>query len=304
MGTRENIIAGANMYFRAQGVKQDKANAMLNQILRQQGLDLQQEGVNAQKEKLLRTPTREEKLTDAAALADYKESLRRGGQPFEPWKLPDGTVQNIQRGQRPPKGAVPIKQKGIQLGFDADGKIKNLSIGGSSMGGMEKKVKGAIETKLYAVKEQRSRVGEIMGNYKREWLEWPTRLGGSWDSVKEKMGKKLPKEKVERLSKMQTFRSSAAENLNLYVKEITGAQMSNVEVKRLRLVPPDAGDGIFDGDSPTQFEAKADRITLAGRAAEARFTYYLKKGLEPEDIVRLINSNQAIKLEEIMEYIK
>jgi hypothetical protein len=73
----------------------------------------------------------------------------------------------------------------------------------------------------------------------------------------------------------------AYENLNLYIQEITGAQMSQEEAKRLRRVMPDPGDGIFDGDSPVQFEANLNDAMSRVRASLNRYKDLRERGLLP-----------------------
>ena len=62
------------------------------------------------------------------------------------------------------------------------------------------------------------------------------------------------------LEDFTTLRAKSVSNLNSYIKEMTGAAMSEAEAKRLMAVMPNAGTGVFDGDSPTQFKTKLDVV--------------------------------------------
>lgn len=76
------------------------------------------------------------------------------------------------------------------------------------------------------------------------------------------------------LTKQTEFVQNAIENLNLYIKEITGAQMSEAEAGRLRRAVPDP-----DEDSPTQFKTKLDNSILVQDAVAARAQFALANGI-------------------------
>ena len=68
------------------------------------------------------------------------------------------------------------------------------------------------------------------------------------------------------------------DNLNQYVKDVTGAAMTEAEAKRIIQGMPNAGTGVFDGDSPTQFKSKLDAAVKRLGMANARYTYAQKTG--------------------------
>jgi hypothetical protein len=71
-----------------------------------------------------------------------------------------------------------------------------------------------------------------------------------------------------------TFKEDAWDNFNRYVKEITGAQMSENEVSRLRLAIPDPAR-----DGPVAFKAKMTRaIQVLDRAGNV-YRSMLDKGM-------------------------
>ena len=261
-------------------------------------------GVGIEKKERKVSPYGPEALAFEKEKAGFKESK---------WSAPKAGISdgknvffqtNDQGGVRIVGGGIqPEPKKGMKI-YDRDGNLL-VDMGGGSGGGMSPKVKGDIQTKLLNAQEQFSRVSEIMKEYKPEFLQVPNRLGIAWTAVQEKWFKKeLSEDEAKTLTDYQTFLSSAGENLNMYIKEITGAQMSEVEVHRLKLVPPDAGAKWWEGNSPTQFKAKADRILLAGRAAQARFNWYLNKGLQAEEIVKLIEFGAAKDINELMSAIE
>ena len=67
--------------------------------------------------------------------------------------------------------------------------------------------------------------------------------------------------------------------MNQYIKDITGAQMSEFEAKRLRKAIPDPGDTLLGGDDPIAYQAKMASALDEFAKAKARYEYYLQKGL-------------------------
>ena len=65
---------------------------------------------------------------------------------------------------------------------------------------------------------------------------------------------------------------------------MTGSAMGVQEADRIIATLPNAGTGIFDGDSPTQFQAKLDNAIQQTKYALARKNYSLLKGLKWENI--------------------
>jgi len=67
-------------------------------------------------------------------------------------------------------------------------------------------------------------------------------------NILDKFGVPIPEKGEEFLIKQSKFVRDSIENINNYIKEITGAQMSEKEATRLRLAQPDPGEDIFSGD--------------------------------------------------------
>lgn len=82
----------------------------------------------------------------------------------------------------------------------------------------------------------------------------------------------------QQLEKFQSWRASSWDNANRYIKEITGAQMSEAEAARLLRAMPNPGTGVFDGDDPASFGAKMKNVTKTMRLSIARYNYLRKNG--------------------------
>jgi hypothetical protein len=217
----------------------------------------------------------------------------------ETWVTPSGQTVNLRKGEMPPAGSVPYKGKGMDIQFDPEtGRPISISQGGMPGKGPQQtiKTKGAIEEKLLGGKEQLARMTQISAEFKPEYQEIGTRLGTAWTSIKSRLGKGVSDEDAKLLTDFRKFQRKAQENINLYIKELTGAQMSEAEASRLKLAQPDPGAKWWQGDDPITFKANIDDVLRSTRAAIARYEYYKAKGLDDSQIKAIVNSETGISL--------
>jgi hypothetical protein len=161
----------------------------------------------------------------------------------------------------------------------------------------QKPANNKIETKIVDSEEGYARLQTIRDQFKREYQTFVGQGRGAWLELKDRFGQLAPDEE-RYLREFSQFRQSTAQNLNLYIKEITGAQMSEAEAKRLSQGVPVAGNGIFDGDSPTRFQAKMNQTLRDLAFARMRYHYMRSGGwngtqMSPEDIARALRGNNA-----------
>tara|TARA_Y100000768_G_scaffold250348_1_gene190164 strand:- start:829 stop:2529 length:1701 start_codon:yes stop_codon:yes gene_type:complete len=107
-------------------------------------------------------------------------------------------------------------------------------------------------------------------------------------------------EEKQFLKSKTSFTAENIKNFNQYVKNITGAQMSENEVKRLIQAYPDAGfqDGILgflDKDTPTEFKAKYDQILKVLIVGQMKVNYYNDPSIRRQllDMGILVNAGGA-----------
>lgn len=142
-----------------------------------------------------------------------------------------------------------------------------------------KTTQGKIDESLMESGGRLMRLDNIAASFKPEYQTFGTQMGTRWAALKEKGGVGLSGADTKKLTEFSKFKSGALANLNLYIKEITGAAMSEVEANRIRQAMPDPGSGLFDGDSPTQFKAKLDDSIRLVKMAEARNVYLKRNGM-------------------------
>ena len=176
--------------------------------------------------------------------------------------------------------------KGIQVTTNPDGTV-NVSIGGKGQGAISKPTKAKLEADLIKTSEGIARLEQVAAAYKPEYQQVGMRFSQALNEFRDKfsdtpvsvfLGNVSPKDAAI-LTKFSAFKRDAIANINLYIKEITGAQMSELEADRLRKGMPDPGDAITDGDSPIVFKSKLDSTLKALKAAAARKYFTLRNGI-------------------------
>lgn len=149
-------------------------------------------------------------------------------------------------------------------------------------GQLDKTNKTKVQEQQLNTGDQIARLNNIQFSYRPEFLNIKFRAGQEWNSLKDKFGGLPPAEKAT-LSNYSTYKQNSIQNLNLTIKDLTGAAMSDAESGRIISSLPNPGTGIFDGDSPTQFESKLNNGIQQAKYALARKQYALKNGLNWQD---------------------
>ena len=148
-------------------------------------------------------------------------------------------------------------------------------------GSLSKTTAGEVEKGVITTADAVTRLNNIQFSYKPEYQNIKFRTGQAWNTLKDKFGGLPPAEKTQ-LTQYSQYRQNALQNLNQTIKDITGAAMGVQEAERIIASLPNAGAGIFDGDSPTEFESKLNNGIAQTKYALARKNYALKNGLNWE----------------------
>ena len=239
---------------------------------------------------------REEDMSDFKTKEDYKAKIAEGKDdktPMARWLRthPNATDAEII------SFANSLKGKGLRVTTNPDG-TTTIEMGGGD--DMTLKTQGAIEEKLLGGQEQFNRMKAISNEFKPEFQEIGFRFQKAWTGIQARLGQDVPEKDKSSLTEFKKYQRKAIDNINLSIKEMTGAQMSEKEADRLRLAQPDPGEKWYQGDDPITFKAKQDDVLKGARAAIARYTYYKNKDLQDQEIRQLINTNQAVSLESII----
>lgn len=142
---------------------------------------------------------------------------------------------------------------------------------------------GKVDEDLLDTTKGLMRLDTIAGQFKPEYQTILTRGEQWWNSVKEKAGVNLKAKEKQDLEEFSAYKRSAINSLNEYIKMITGAAMSEPEAQRILRGMPNPGQGVFDGDSPSEFKAKLEDSIKQTKMAVARLAYIKRKGMSLED---------------------
>jgi hypothetical protein len=150
-------------------------------------------------------------------------------------------------------------------------------------GELSKGTKGKLEEELLTTGNAASRLNQIKSTFRPEYLNIKFRGQQEWNTLKDKFTSLDPKDKAV-LQGYSTYKQNSINNLNQTIKDLTGAAMGVQEAERIIAGAPNAGTGVFDGDSPSNFEAKLNNQIKQVQYALARKQYSLTKGLRWEAI--------------------
>jgi hypothetical protein len=164
--------------------------------------------------------------------------------------------------------------------------------------------KTSVQTKLFNSRDQLSRLDLIERDFKPEYQQLGPRLSAAWTGIKAGLGKDVSPEQQTFLTDFSKYKRKSIENINMYIKEITGAQMSEAEANRIRQAQPDPGEHWYSGDDPISFKAKLDDVIMSTKMAIARYQWYLTKGMTDDQAKDLINRDSAIPLGSMQDVIQ
>jgi hypothetical protein len=172
---------------------------------------------------------------------------------------------------------------GTRISYDDQGNPV-VQIGGPYSESMRPSTQGQTEQEIMDLRSLKSRLQGIKSSWNPDMLTYGGKLKGMALSQLAKMDPdRLTQEQKDYLVERATMMRRVRENLNLYIQEITGAQMSQEEAKRLRGALPDAGDGLFDGDDPISFAADLQDVIDQTEASLRRYEDLRERGLLPRD---------------------
>ncbi|WP_072396453.1 hypothetical protein [Hyphomicrobium sp. CS1GBMeth3] len=240
---------------------------------------------------------------------------------YQPAQL--ALTQNAAPFEGPPAASVSGGQDFVQTPFGPMTRDKARRLGGAMLfdprfapagkefldasravaPGMQKPAINALQEKQFNTTEQYSRLKGIEQSWKPEYQTIESRLGFKWNALLDKFSstrKSLAPQQRQELAAYSANRAEALNNLNQYIKEITGAAMTISEAERIKKAQPNPGEGVFDGDSPIEFEAKLKNGIRMSKMALARYNYLSQNGF-PADVEQMA---KALPLDDMPKFIQ
>lgn len=178
----------------------------------------------------------------------------------------------------PGMGKMPRSQAqklGMFLAYRGKGDAGKMIMDAARPGQLPKEALNEIGKTEVNLTEQLGRMREITRQFRPEFLtfeEQAKQYGVSWLDKFDATRSKLTPEQIQQHAQYTAFRRDTVDNLNRYIKEITGAAMGVEEAKRIISAMPNMDD------SPTQFMAKAKAAQRAAELAVARTRYLRQNG--------------------------
>jgi len=179
-----------------------------------------------------------------------------------------------------PNAFLPVPN-GMRILSDGQGGFQ-ITTGGMDPVEMTNPTKTKLEDTILTGRDALARINSIEQTFKPEYQQLGTKWSNTWANIKDKAGIQLDEPTRQRLGEFSSYRRETAANLNTTIKDITGATVSEQEAPRLMLQIPNAGAGLFDGDGPTEFQAKVKGTKDAITSSIARAEYARKNGLSKQ----------------------
>ena len=174
-------------------------------------------------------------------------------------RTPDGVVFSVNGVEIPGSAIEPTIQKTAEVDLTT-------------------RTQSTLEESITNATEGLARLNEIDRTVRSEFLTFPGKLRGFVNEVADKINPALLNDEEKQfLEDYKTFQKTAFDNINRYIKEITGAQMSEFEADRLRRGIPDP-----ERDGPTAFNAKLKQSIRELMLAQARANRALQQGLDAQ----------------------
>lgn len=208
----------------------------------------------------------------------YKSALARSAmtpKPGRPVQVlgKDGKPMWATPGQAVGMPAVP--REGTQVNVNLPGEPTKATVNQ-----LQKTAENAIQgyTRLQALNR----------SWRPEFSTLGSKLKAAYFRAKSALGAELPPDDREWLTQFETFKTRAINNVNLYIREMTGAQMNEHEAKRIHAGVPNKDD------DPVTFKAKMDTTMRDLALVSARARYAMQKGYTSLDEAPTLSSMRTI----------
>ena len=199
-------------------------------------------------------------------------------------QTPPTSVREFREARSDPEYArfLESQKSGMAVDVGPDGVVSfRQGPGAQRVGGMTRTVRGNVQKDLLEANETLRRVTEIGSKFQPQFQTYAGKLDMEILGQKAKLGQQLTPQEVQQLQQFSDARAAAFELLNSELNRLSGAAVSEHEMKRLTKNLPSPGTGFFDGDDPVTFQSKLNRIQKQIKMAVARLNYINKHGLTP-----------------------
>lgn len=146
------------------------------------------------------------------------------------------------------------------------------------------RTKGEVQDRILKGGDTMGQLRSIDRLYRPEFQQIGSRWNNYVSRLKDKAGVDLEPNERKNLEEFTKYRAEAAQLFSLTLKDLSGVAVNPTEFERAKSWLPTPGSGIFDGDSPSELEAKRQRFEDFTRRALIKYNYINKNGLSKNDI--------------------
>lgn len=146
------------------------------------------------------------------------------------------------------------------------------------------RTKGEVQDRILKSGDTMGQLRSIDRLYRPEFQQIGSRWNNYVSRLKDKAGVDLEPNERKNLEEFTKYRAEAAQLFSLTLKDLSGVAVNPTEFERAKSWLPTPGSGIFDGDSPSELEAKRQRFEDFTRRALIKYNYINKNGLSKNDI--------------------
>lgn len=193
------------------------------------------------------------------------------------------------------------RQMGFALGMAGKGDAGKMLTEAAEKDALGKEATNTNDKAQVAAVNSVARLEAIDRAFDPKFLTIPSRINLAAAALADKVGK-LDQSKKGELEQFARFRRRAVDNAALTVKDLSGVAVSEAEFARIMTTLPNAGTGIFDGDGPTEFQAKLKDTKSTQLMAIARMNFMRSQGfrgkpweagVEIDDMRRIVDRRGA-----------
>ena len=196
---------------------------------------------------------------------------------------PTGT-RLVARGDAVGQPGKPGSKGGFRVYTDENGN-QVVEMGAPSGVGLQRRTVGTVEDNLLSAGDTLSQLTAIRAKFEPQFQAFGTRLGMMWSAGIEKLNPDaLGPEEQRQLSDFTRYKAEAGQLFALTLKDLSGVAVNPQEFERAKAWLPTPGDGLLDGDSPTELRAKLDRFEEFTRSALMKYSYIRRHGLTVNDV--------------------
>jgi len=173
--------------------------------------------------------------------------------------------------------AAKAKQLGLALALSGKGDAGKLLTDAANQGELSKGATTQNDKEELAATGQLATLDAVKDAFDTKFLNIPNRFKFWSSALAEKFTTLSPKDQAD-LAAYTQFRQATFHNVNRVLKDLSGTAVTENEMQRQLKDQPNAGNGIGDGDSPTEFATKLRGELAFAHSAIARARYLRAHG--------------------------